>query len=120
MKKLEHHERRYIQRAINTAHWISQNRNAFLTCQQIFGQYMDMEVDSNCICDVDDSPEAEAFRACQPAMALMFDLICSISRDDFDPDKFHKEFDGVVLQPNMLPHYGPSILIPLDREELAK
>ena len=120
MKKLEHHERHYIQRAINTAHWISQNRNAFLTCQQIFGQYMDMEVDSNCICDIDDSPEAEAFRACQPAMALMFDLICSISRDDFDPNKFHKEFDGVVLQPNMLPNYGPSILIPLDREEVAK
>ena len=117
MKKFEHHTRYYIQRAINTSHWISQNRNAFLTCQQVFGQYMDLETDPDCFCDVDDSPEAEAFRASQPAMALMFDLLCSISRDDFDPDQRNKEFDGVVRQPNMLPNYEPSVLIPLDEEE---
>ena len=117
MRKFEHHTRHYIQRCINTEHWITQNRNAFLTCQQIFSQYMDMEVDSNCTCDIDDSPEAEAFRACQPAMSLMFDLICSISRDDFNPEQLNKKFDGVVRQPNMLPNFEPSILIPLEDEE---
>ena len=115
--KFEYHTRYYIQRAINTAHWISQNRNAFLTCQQVFGKYMDMQVESECSCDVDQSPEAEAFRDCQPAMALMFDLICSISRDDFCPEQFNKKFDGVVRQPNMLPNYEPSVLIPLDKED---
>ena len=49
-------------------------------------------------------------------MSLMFDLLCSISRDDFDPDQRNKEFDGVVRQPNMLPNYEPSVLIPLDEE----
>ena len=115
MKKLEHHERRYIQRAINTEHWISLNRNAFLTCQQVFSEYMEMEVEQNCACDVDTSPEAEAFRACQPAMGLMFDLLCAISRDDFHPDPDGK-FDGVVRQPNMLPNFPPSVLIPLEEE----
>ena len=49
MKKIEFYVRHYIQRAINTSHWVSQNRNAFLTCQQIFGQYMDteLEIDSD-------------------------------------------------------------------------
>ena len=76
-----------------------------------------MEIENDCNCDVDNSLEAEAFRACQPAMALMFDLICSISRDDFNPNQLNKKFDGVVRQPNMLPNFEPSILIPLEDEE---
>mgnify|MGYP003141752863 CR=1 FL=1 len=117
MKKLKHHERHYIQRAINTAHWISINRYAFLTCQQVFSEYMEMAVEQNCACDVDTSPEAEAFRACQPAMGLMFDLLCAISRDDFDPEQIDKKFDGIVRQPNMIPNYPPSILIPLEEQQ---
>ena len=112
MKKIEFYVRHYIQRAINTSHWVSQNRNAFLTCQQIFGQYMDTELDIDPDFDFE-----EAFRTCQPAMGLMFDLICSISRDDFDPNQDDKRFDGVIRQPNMLPHYEPSVLIPLEEEE---
>lgn len=119
MKKLEDYQRYYIQRAINTAHWISINRNAFLTCQQVFSKYMEMEVEHDCICDLDMSPEAQAFRDCQPAMGLMFDLLCAISRDDFDPER-NGEFDGIVMQPNMLPNYPPSVLIPLEEEVESK
>tara|TARA_B100000427_G_C15519324_1_gene599606 strand:- start:3921 stop:4292 length:372 start_codon:yes stop_codon:yes gene_type:complete len=119
MKKLEHHQRYYIQRAINAAHWISINRNALLTCQQVFSEYMEMEVEHDCICDLDISPESQAFRACQPAMGLMFDLLCVISRDDFDPE-CNGKFDGVVRQPNMLPNFPPSVLIPLEEEVQLK
>ena len=117
MKKLEHYERHYIQRAIDTAHWISVNRNAFLTCQQMFGQYMDFYAEHDCPCTQDQSPEAEAFRACRPAMGLMFDLICAISRDDFHPERNGK-FDGVVRQPNMLPSFPPSVLIPAEEKNV--
>ena len=51
------------------------------------------------------------------SLSLMFDLICSISRDDFCPEQSNKKFDGVVRQPNMLPNYEPSVLIPLDKED---
>ena len=53
-------------------------------------------------------------------MGLMFDLICAISRDDFNPEKINKKFDGIVRQPNMIPNYPPSILIPLEEQQLKK
>tara|TARA_X000000368_G_scaffold409939_1_gene392682 strand:- start:467 stop:955 length:489 start_codon:yes stop_codon:yes gene_type:complete len=118
MIELSHDERRYIQRAINVEHWICINGNALRTCQQIFSQYMDMQVPIECLCEIDNSPEAEAFRACQPAMGLMFDLLCAISRNDFSPDSRDEKFDGIVRQPNMLPKCPPSTLIPIEGTKL--
>ena len=114
-KKIEHHTRHYLQRCINTEHWVTQNRNAFLVCEELFGKYMDLHSEE----EGDDIPSEEeaAFRTLRPALGLMHDLLCAIYRDDFNPEQQNKKFDGVVRQPNMLPHFDPVVLIPLDEEE---